>query len=427
MKALMPAAALCVLLAACGADDNPPTDPELVYTPYQSTLARDLTPDVDDSQFERLVQDNNEFALDLFHQLRADTDLDIVASPLSVSTTLAMTYAGASGATKQQMAQALRFNQTDDALLHAGFNRLIADMDDRNLSATDTLDALTIQIVNAIWPAQDAVPAQDFLDTLAVNYGEGVYALDYRNEPEASRGAINDTVADWTDGLITGLLPQGAITSLTEVVLTNTIYLKAPWDLPFQEQQTQPADFTNLDGSVTSVDTMVGQATAYYAAHDNSETIALPFRGGELEMAFIMPNAGGYNDYLDQAVDMETITAQLDAAPQMSVMVRLPKFKHEFDASLVAAMRNLGMEDAFGDAANFDAMGLSDDLRLTAIQHKAIVEVDEGGVVAAAATAAVGGATSVPMPVNVDRPFIYLIRDRSTSAILFLGTVTHLE
>ncbi len=426
MKTLMPTAALCLLLSACGADDRSHPNPEQVYVRYQSALARDVTPDVDNVQFEQLVQDINGFALDLFHQLRADTAQDIVISPLSVSSTLAMTYAGASGATKQQMAQALRFNQ-DDALLHAGFNRLMAALDDRNLPATETFSELNIQLVNAIWPALGAVPAQPFLDTLAVNYGEGVYALDYQNEPEASRQAINDSVAEWTDGLVTGLLPQGTITNLTELVLTNTIYLKAPWASPFQEQQTHLADFVNLDGSVSSVETMLGQSAVYYAAGDHAEILILPFRGDELEMAFVIPNAGQYTEYLDQAVNMETLTAQLNAAQKMSATVRLPKFTYEFEASLVAAMQRLGMQDAFGDAANFDAMGLSDDLRLTDIQHKAIIELDEGGVVAAAATAAVGGTTSVPMPINVDRPFVFLIRDRTSGALLFLGTLTHLE
>lgn len=433
MKTLMPSiapsvitTALCVLLAACGAGDKDPSNPELVYTTYKSTLARDVTTDIDTTQFEQLVQDNNAFALDLFHQLRAGTEEDIVASPLSVSTTLAMTYAGAGGATKQQMAQALRFNP-NDTLLHAGFNRLMAEMDNRNLPATDKSEALKIQIVNAVWPALSAEPAQDYLDTLAVNYGEGVYALDYRNEPEPSRKAINDTVAEWTDGLITDLLPQGAITSLTEVVLTNTIYLKAPWKTPFAEQQTQPANFTNLDGSVSSVATMTAQATVYHATNDNAEILILPFRGNELEMAFIMPSAGNFDDYLGQLVNMEVLSAQLDSAPQISAMVRLPKFKNEFEASLVEPMQNLGMVDAFGDAANFVAMGLSEDLRITAIQHKAIIEVHEGGVVAAAATAVVGGTTSVPTPVSVNRPFIHLIRDRTTGAILFFGTITHLE
>lgn len=425
MKRLMPATALCALLSACGADNKNTGDPELVYTPYQSALARDLTPDISSTQFEQLVVDNNQFALDLFHQLRADTQDDIVASPLSISTTLAMTYAGAGGDTKQQMAQALRFDP-DDALLHAGFNRLTSAMADRNLPATDSLDALDIQIVNAIWPLLGSTPAEDFLDTLAVNYGEGVYALDYKNEPEPSRTAINDSVADWTHGLITDLLPAGSITDLTEVVLTNTIYLKAPWETPFSEQVTQSRDFENLDGSVSSVDTMAGRATVYYAAHDNAEALILPFRGGELEMALIIPNAGGYNDYLEQAVNVESLTAQLDAATQTSASVQLPKFEQEFEASLVEPMENLGMVDAFTGAANFDAMGLSEGLRLTAIQHKAVIEVHEGGVVAAAATAAVGGPTSIPMPVIVDRPFLYFIRDRTTGAILFLGTVTQL-
>lgn len=426
MKTLIITAALCGLLAACGADGKDPTDPALDYTPYQSALARDTAPDVDSAQFEQLIQDNNQFALDLLHQLRAATEEDVVASPLSISTTLAMTYAAAGGSTKEQMASALRFNQ-GDASLHAGFNRLTLTMDDRNLPATDTLDALDVQIVNAIWPVLGAVPAQPFLDTLAVNYGEGVYALDYRNEPDASRRTINATVEEWTEGLIKDLLPDGSISPLTEMVLTNTIYLKAPWSSPFEEQLTQRADFTNLDGSISSVDTMVGQAGVYHAIHDNAEVLILPFRGQELEMAFIVPDAGSFEAYLEQAETMSAITEALDVAQQTQATVRLPKFSHEFETSLVEPMKNLGMVDAFSNAADFRAMGLSEDLRLTAIQHKVIIEVDEGGVVAAAATAVVGGPTSIPMPVSVDRPFLYLIRDRTTGAIMFIGTVTHLE
>lgn len=422
MKRLILAASLCTLLPACGTET--PTNPELVYTLHQSPLARDLSPDISGTQFEQLVQDNNQFALDLFHQLRGDTQEDVVASPLSISTTLAMTYAGAGGDTKQQMAQALRFNQ-EDAQLHAGFNQLTSAMDDRNLPATDELDALELQIVNAIWPLLGSTPNPDFLDTLAINYGEGVYALDYRNEPELSRITINDTVADWTYGLITELLPPGTINTLTEVVLTNTLYLKAPWQAPFDEQLTQPGDFENLDGTVSSVDTMTGQAQVYYAEHDNAEAVILPFRGGELEMAFILPTAGQYQEYLE-TVNAESLSAQLEAANSMSASVSLPKFEHRFEASLVAPMKSLGMVDAFNDSADFTAMGLSEDLRLTAIMHQAVVEVHEGGVVAAAATAAVGGTTSIPTPVSIDRPFLYLVRDRTTGAILFLGTVTQL-
>lgn len=418
--------ALCLLLAACGADEKSPIDSDVNYTSFKSSLARDTTPDIDNSQFDQQVQNNNQFALDLFHQLRAETAEDVVTSPLSISTALAMTYAGAGGTTKDQMAQTLRFNQNDN-LLHAGFNRLLAEVANRELPATDKLDALDIKIVNAIWPALTAEPAQEFLDTLAIHYGDGVYALDYRNKPEASRSVINDTVSDWTDGLIKDLLPPNTITDLTEVVLTNTIYLKAPWKTPFSTSQTSALSFTNLDGSVSSADTMVSLSTVYYASRENAEILILPFRGDALEMAFIIPDQGQYPAYLDQAVTIETLAEQLDAAQQISAIVELPKFKHEFDASLVEPLQSLGMIDAFEDTADFIAMGFAPNLKLTAIQHKALIEIDEGGVIAAAATAVIGGTTSVPQSIEVNRPFIYLIRDRTSGAILFLGTITHLE
>lgn len=424
MKALIPVFALCGMLAACGSDEKEPTNPQLNYTLFQSSLEREQAPNLDDEAFAQLIQDNNQFALALLQQLREGTDDDIVVSPLSISSALAMTYAGANGTTKQQMAEALQFNLEDNSL-HAGFNRLTQAMSDRQLSANGDLDALELQIVNALWPQLGNPPAQPFLDTLASHYGEGVYALDYSNEPDVSRRAINDAVEQWTNGLITDLLPRGTVNSLTQLVLTNTIYLKAPWSAPFNEQETQPADFTNLDGSVTRVPTMMTRAAIYRANTDDAEVIILPFRGGQLEMAFIMPEA--FTAYLDAADDMAAISAALDAAERTEALVRLPKFTREFDVSLVNPLRALGMHDAFDNAADFRAMGLSDDFRITAIRHKALLEVHEGGVIAAAATAVVGGPTSVPTPASVNRPFLYLIRDRTSGAVLFLGAVTHLE
>ncbi len=425
MRTLIPTVALCGLLAACGAGDDQ-FNPELNYTFYQSTLERESSPNVVDEQFNQLVQDNNQFALELFRQLRSTSEDDVVVSPLSISTALAMTYAGANGATKQQMAQALHFN-LDDAFLHAGFNRLTSAMRDRKLVATDLSPALDLQIVNAIWPALGAMPAQGFLDTLAVNYGEGVYALDYGNAAEISRRTINATVEDWTEGLITDLLPEGTINSLTELVLTNTIYLKAPWNTPFPELATQPANFMNLDGSTSSVPTMSGQASVYHDTFDAGEVLILPFRDRALEMAFIIPDVGTFNDYLSQINTMADVTAQLDVAPEIRAFVKLPKFTQAFGASLVGTMHHLGMQDAFTGAADFTAMGLSDDFQITDIQHKAMIEVNESGVTAAAATAVVGGPTSVPPPVAVNRPFLYVLRDRVTGAVLFIGAVTHLE
>lgn len=425
MRLWMPFAALCGLLAACGGDDNDRVNPEQNYTLYQSSLERDRSPNVSDTEFDQLVQDNNQFSLELFHKLRNANGKDVVTSPISISTALAMTYAGAAGATKQQMAQALHFN-LEDALLHSGFNRLTSTLSDLQLSATDESPALEVQIVNAIWPVEDMAPAQGFLDTLAVNYGEGVYAMDYRNAPDLSRRTINATVEDWTQGLITDLLPEGAINSLTELVLTNTIYLKAPWNSPFPEQATQPENFMNLDGSVSSVPTMSGQASVYHDAAEGAEVLILPFRGGALEMAFIVPDEGTFNNYLAEVDNIADITALLNAAPQTRASVQLPKFTQEFDSSLVEPMQALGMQDAFNSAADFTVMGLSDDFRITDIQHKAVFEVNESGVTAAAATAVVGGPTSVPIPVAVNQPFLYLIRDRTSGAIAFLGAVTHL-
>lgn len=415
-----------VWLAACGgntATDKPDDhiDPALVYTPYVSSVQRDASPAVSDEDFAQLVEGNSRFALKMFHKLLEENPDASVFSPFSVSSALAMTYAGAAGETKAEMADALEFTLGDE-LLHPGFNKLTTELAKSNLPGDARTNAQELLINNAIWPYIAKPPAEPYLDTLARHYGSGIYGLDYVNESELSRRAINEQVEEWTRGYIADLLPSGSITPATRLVLTSAIYLHAPWDQTFSPIATTNKPFYNLDGSVAEVPTMSGRVGYTSAELEGATLAALPFRDGQLYMAFLMPD--DFSSYVAN-LDAETL---LDGLAQMKFdqgVFRLPKFQLELEASMRGPLMEMGMVQAFAEA-DFSGMGL-EGVQISDVKHKAFIDVNEAGTTAAAATAVIIGQPSIPPPgPQIDKPFVFLIYDKATKTILFLGHVANL-
>lgn len=415
----------CSLLLGCGGEGGEnPNSPAPAVTEYASAVARDTEPAIGDAEFGQFTLDNNAFALDAYRETFNLAPTQAVISPLSISSALAMIYAGAGGATKTEMADALHFKLADPEL-HAGFNRMLSLLDSRNLPAAGEQRALTLNIKNALWPALHGTPSQDFLDTLARHYGAGLYALDYEGDTEGARKAINDQVEDWTEGLIQDLLAPGTIKPDTLLVLTNTIYLYAPWQSPFIEALTAPAPFENADGSSSSVPTMRNDSRVLHGDLQDAEILALPFRDEALEMVFIEPKAD-LATYL-AGLDPNSLTAELTALTPSRAMVSVPKFSLQFDLDAGAVLRARGMQQAFENSADFSGIGMGG-LKITHVAHKAHIEVTEAGTEAAAATAVVGGPTSAPtLEVKIDRPFLFLIFDRPSGTILFMGHVASFE
>lgn len=416
----------CSLLLGCGSEggDNPGGEPVPAYTEYSSTVERDSEPAITATDFTQFTQHNTAFALDAYRKVYEEAPAKAVVSPLSISSALAMIYAGAGGATKAEMADALYF-KLPDSELHAGFNRMLSLLDSRNLPATGEQRGLTLNIKNALWPALDGTPSEDFLDTLARNYGAGLYALDYYSDPDGARQVINDHVEDWTGGLIQDLLAPGTIEPDTLLVLTNTIYLYAPWLSPFSEAATAPAPFENADGTTASVPTMHNDSSVLHGDLQDAEILALPFREGALEMVFIEPKAdlGGYLSSLDAA----TLSAELAELERTRALISVPKFSLQFNLVANSLLKALGMQQAFEDSADFSGIGMGG-LKITHVAHKAQIEVTEAGTEAAAATAVVGGPTSVPnLEVKIDRPFLFLIFDRPSGTVLFMGHVASFD
>ncbi len=391
----------------------------------ESDKPQNLNPDASPEDLSELADGNVAFAFDLYRTLRSE-DGNLFFSPYSISTALAMTYAGAAGETASQMAATMHFNLPAESL-HPAFNAYALDLKARAEQEAEGTP-FELSIANSLW-GQEGFPFLDeFLDLLAENYGAGMRLVDYINDTEGARKAINGWVSDETREKVKDLIPEGSLTADARLVLANAIYFKAEWLNRFEETATGPEPFQLLDGSTVEVP-MMHQSESYgYVIGDEYMAVELPYRYGDTSMLIILPDEGQFQA-VEQQLSPEMITGLLGRMTfGPSVNLGLPKFTYDSDFDLKEALIDLGMPDAFDRVrADFSGMDGARDLYIAHVLHKAFVSVDEKGTEAAAATAVIMEVTSAPMgepiTLTIDRPFVYMIRDQQTGSILFLGRV----
>jgi len=268
-------------------------------------------------------------------------------------------------------------------------------------------------------------PASDFLDVLAENYGAGLRILDFITETEKSRLTINDWVSNQTEGRIEDLIPQGAIDALTRLVLTNAIYFNAAWEYPFDEKMTADGPFYLLDGGQVIVPMMKQTESFGYTEGEGYQAVELRYDGEELSMVILLPEAGQFEAF-EEGLQAQQVSDIISGLQPTEVALTMPRFEFDSEFSLQDTLAGMGMPIAFSGEADFSGMTGKPELFISDIVHKAFVAVDEAGTEAAAATAVIMRLTAVPEPpvyVAIDRPFIFLIRDIETGAVLFVGRV----
>ena len=384
-----------------------------------------LAPDGTGAEIAELVAGNSAFALDLYHALRQVGEENLFYSPYSISLALAMTYAGARGETEQQMADTLRFTLSQERL-HPAFNGLDLELARRGEGEEgDDEGRFQLNIANSIWGQRGYEFLSTFLDLLAEHYGAGLRTLDFA-KPEEARVTINKWVSDQAEDRIKDLIPPGAIPPSTRLVLANAIYFNAAWSHPFEDQLTRDGTFYLLDGSQVIVPMMEQMERFRYADGEGVQAVELTYKGGEVAMLILLPEAGRFEAF-ESTLDAERIAGIVQDLAPSSVALSMPKFEYDSSFELRKVLSEMGMPGAFTDeVADFSGMNGSRGLYIGKVVHKAFVAVDEAGTEAAAATAVImveQAAPGSPVEVTVDRPFIFVIRDIETDAILFLGRV----
>ncbi|TMB63305.1 MAG: serpin family protein [Chloroflexi bacterium] len=414
-----------------------PTRTSVAATPSQLASQRPspsivISGDVVSSSASRVAADPNAakraatgiqaLALDLYRELAVERT-NLAFSPYSAASALAMTRVGAAGRTAQEMDQVLHAAQIGD--VDAAFNALDLALAKRAGSYPSFGGAsLDLATANRLWAQRDFHFENAFLDGLSAYYGAGVGVVDFVNARDAARGAINKWVSDRTKARIPELVKDGILDELTRFVLTNAIYMKAQWTRPFPKTATKAAPFRRLDGTEVSAQLMADFKSFPYAKSGEIQAIGLPYVGG-LSMVAIVPDAGTFAAF-ERSMDAQRISSIVDALQFQAVDLRFPRFTFRTAAPLKPALTHLGMRLAFTEAADFSGISRQEHLILQNALQETFIAVDEEGTEATAATAFFGGATGGPsqwVELTVDRPFLFLVRDDETGAILFLGRV----
>lgn len=382
-----------------------------------------------------VTQGNNAFAVGLYRQLRSNEG-NLFFSPYSISTALAMTYAGAKDRTQEQMAQTLCYPTCMQVVQKLGltgepltpeqfaqtFGRIIEDLNSRGGNGKYEL-----RVANALWGQKNYEFLRSFTQLVRDNYGGKLQKVDFVKAVERARRTINSWVEKQTNDKIKDLIGPGVLDASTRLVLTNAIYFKGDWASQFKKDRTQNEPFILLGGGTVQTPMMNQKAQFGYMETDAIQVLEMPYAGDELAMMVLLPKKADGIGELEKALTAESLAQWLNAVNSREVVVAMPKFKMTSKFSMADVLRTMGMTDAFTSDADFSGMTGRRDLFLSAVIHQAYVDVNEKGTEAAAATAIGIKATAMlpdqPPVFRADHPFLFLIRDKASGGILFLGRV----
>jgi len=376
--------------------------------------------DAPEADIAAVVGGNNEFAFDLYAKLAEGEEGNLFFSPYSVSSALAMTYAGARGNTAAEMADTLHFTLPQPQF-HAAFGNVIGDLNGSQRTGYE------LNTANRLWGQQGYGFLPGYLDVTRQQYGAELARMDFIGAPEPSRKTINQWVENQTHNRIRNLLPQGAVTPYTRLVLTNAIYFKGDWKVEFDPIKTRDEPFWPTPGQQVNVSMMHQFSEFKYAALPTFKMLEMPYVGEDLSMVALLPNERDGLAELEAWLTAETLSQSVEQMALRKVIVSMPKFGMTQTFGLSSVLESMGMSDAFDPkVADFSGMNGARDLSISGVVHKAFINLNEEGTEAAAATGVVVGTTSVGDPIpefDADHPFLFFIRDNRTESILFMGRV----
>lgn len=373
------------------------------------------------NDLRQVVKGNNSFCFDLYHQLMSKQG-NLFFSPYSISTALAMTYAGAKGETEKQMAKVLHFPK-DQKALHPAFSQLQND-----LNSIEEKGEVKLSIANALWAQKDYIFLDPFLNCTNKYYGSGLYFVDFAKSAEA-RNKINSWVEEKTCNKIKNLINPPIPDKWTSLILTNAIYFKGNWLSQFDKAKTRKDDFYLSEDELIKVPMMSQKSDYRYLDFGAFEGMELPYEGNDLSMLIFLPKEiDGLAEFEDH-MTADTVAMWIDGLMntyEREVRVTIPKFKTTSEFELAPILSGMGMSDAFFPVqADFSGIDGKRDLFISNVIHKAFVDVNEEGTEAAAATAVVMLKSSAMKPpeFKADHPFLFLLRENKTGSILFIGRI----
>lgn len=399
------------------------------YEPKQPPKANDTgsTP----QGIQEVVNSNNQFAFELYSELDKSYNGNLFYSPYSISAALAMTYEGAKGQTAEEMKSVFHF--PENGILRPNFAAIYNNINSGNKE-------YELRTGNALWAQYDYQFLKEYTDIVEQYYGGKVANLDFNQENEKSRQTINAFIEEQTNDKIKALIPQGALSPMTRLVLTNAIYFKGSWEWEFDKSDTKEQDFKITPTNIVKVQMMhmdPDKARFKYADLEKLQILELPYKGDKISMLILLPKQGEDYDFeLEQTVisdytlkDIELSSEKLNEYKSKMQETKLnsillPKFEFDTKYLMKDTLSALGMPNAFSSDADFSGMDGTRKLYIDKVIHQAYVKVDEKGTEAAAATSVSMMEKAISRNFfNADHPFIFIIQEKETGNILFMGRV----
>ena len=365
---------------------------------------------LNEENLENVAKASTIFGLELLQNL-SEKNGNILLSPLSIWLAMAMLYEGANSTTAEEIAKVMHFPE-NKSLLRENINYFLKKFG--NCS-----ENFTLSIANSLW-AQDGFPVRNEYVNILKNYYYAYFKLlNFIKDPEKARIIINSWVENKTMGKIKDFFPKDSITKSTVAVLVNALYFHGLWANPFNESETNKGDFHTPNG-IVEVDMMHQLNSFRYAEDKDAQIVELPYNGTNLSMLVILPRGNTLN------ISLENLNKWRENLEMKRVDITFPKFKIDVKFSLKESLEAMGIREVFTGRADLSLISPQREIFASDVFHETYVSVDEKGTEAAAATGIPIEKTSVPLPpveFRVDHPFLFLIEDRSTGAIFFIGWV----
>jgi serine protease inhibitor len=367
-----------------------------------------------------VVNSNNQFSLELYSNLKDREEGNIFFSPYSISTALAMAYEGARGQTAEEIQSVFHFPE-DSNVRRPAFAGVYNQLNKKD--AKYKLDT-----ANALWVQQDYPLLDDYTNTTETYYGGKATNLDFVGATEQARQTINGWVEDKTNNKIKNLFPSGSLKPSSRLVLTNAIYFKGTWVKQFDKSDTRDEDFRVSSDKTVKVPMMRRtdrDAKFNYAETEDLQILEMQYDGGELSMIILLPKNDDLKS-IEKSLTLEKLNDWKSRLRERRVNVFMPKFSFDTKYLLNENLKEMGMPSAFSKSADFSGIDGTKNLFINIVVHQAFVDVNEEGTEAAAATGTGMVVTSVPQikTFRADHPFIFMIQERETGDILFLGRVS---
>lgn len=386
-----------------------------------------------------IVKANNQFAIDLYSEINKDSNENIFFSPWSISTAVAMAYEGARGETASEIQSVFHF-PVDDSSRRFSYAKMLNTLNKAS-------GKYKLHTVNAIWLQEDYPFLDEYKNTISRYYLGEIKNLDFVKNPSDSSFQINNFVSKNTNNKIKNIVSPGVFNNLTRTVLTNAIYFKGKWEHQFDRDDTKPEDFTLESGQKIKIPMMrlIDQDLDFnYAESDGIQILEMPYQGDKISMLILLPRTdisnSRFREYENQAqissiTELESILTEeklqewRNKLQSQAVYIYMPKYKFETSYRLTDYLKMMRLELPFKvGEANFSGMDGTNNLYISDILHNAYIDVYEEGTEAAAATVISGGVQFVSNPkyaiFRADHPFIFIIQEKETGNIIFMGKVS---